>query len=200
MVVTRIKKTYYPRACQKLQEIQDGILQILYENKIEERIIFPITSDLDTFESYDDIKKEYLVDFSTSDEEEIVFNPEYYTVIKEHNKSLQGMKDQILYYIQPSLSFTSVERKHVKEDLVIGFCVLNPSKPLDSWSLITKVFSAVGLEIDRDRSIQHLNNGTIECSIDGTLVGFGKNGSEHDNMMEAHFSITDIYSVLSKRR
>ena len=200
MVVTRTKKTYYPRACQRLQEIEDGILQILYENKIEERIIFPITSPLDTFESYDDIKKEYLVDFSTSDDEEIVFNPEYYTVLKEHNKGLHDIKDQVLYYIQQTLSFTSVERKHVKEDLVIGFCVLNPTKPLDSWSLITTVFSAIGLELDRDRSIQHMNDGTSECAIDGTLVGFGKNGTEHDNMMEAHFSITDIYSVLSKRR
>lgn len=200
MVVTRTKRIYYPRACQKLQEIQDSILQILYENKIEERIIFPITSDLDVFDTYDDIKKEYLVDFSTSDDEEIVFNPEYYTVIKEHNKGLTGIKDQVFYYIQNTLSYTSVERQHVKEDLVIGFCVINPSKPLDSWALMTKVFSAIGSEIDRDRSVQHLNNGTIECSIDGVLVGFGKNGNEYDNLMEAHFSITDIYSVLSKRK
>lgn len=200
MVITRTKKIYYPRASQRLQEIQDGILQVLYENKIEERIIYPITSTLDTFDSYDDIKKEYLVDFSTSEEEEYVFNPEYYTVIKEHSKGLQGVKDQIFYYIQNTLSYTSVERKHVKEDLVIGFCVLNPSNRVDSWALIAKTFSAIGKEIDALNSVHFKDNGTIECAMDGVLIGFGKKGTEEDNLMEAHYSITDIYSLLSKQR
>lgn len=200
VVANRQKKVYYPLASRRIEGIQDSILQILMDNEISDRIIFPITSELSTFDCYDDIKKEYLVDFSTSNDDIIVFNPEYFTVIKKHNDTyLHDIKDQIFYYIQQTLSYTSVERKYIKEDLVLGFCHLNPSNVVDDWGKLARVFNKIAKELHEMPSIEFLNNGTIECSMDGVLVGFGKNRGS-DGIMEAHFSLTDIYTVLNKRK
>ena len=46
----------------------------------------PNTSKIDIFDGWDDLKKEYLVDFINSEEEISVFNPEYFTVIKDYNQ------------------------------------------------------------------------------------------------------------------
>lgn len=200
VVANRLQKVYYPKACERLQELEDALLQILHDNGIKERIKFPITSKLEVFDVYDDIKKEYLVDFKTSDEEVIVFNPEYFTIIKDYNKRyLSDIKDYTFYYLQEALSFTSVEREKIKEDYVLGFSTLNSVNVVDGWALIARTFSQIGRELDRDISIHFKNNHTIEASLDGILVGFGRNNAE-EGIMEAHYSLTDIYTVLNKRK
>lgn len=198
VVINRTNKLYYPKACEKILEIEQSLLQILYDNDIKDRIIFPITSKLEVFDSYDDIKKEFLVDFVNSEEEIFVFNPEYFTVIKDYNdKYMKNIKDQVFYYIQQTLSYTSPERKEIKEDLVLGFVILNPSDILNSWGKIARTFTAIGRELYKETDFSFNNDYTLDASINEILIGFGRNKGE-DGIMEAHFSLTDIYSVLSK--
>lgn len=200
MVIERRGTTvFYPSACQSMLEIQEKIQQILLEEGINGRWMFPITSPLSLYEdNYNDIYKEYLVDFNNSEDDVRVFNPEYYTVIKDYNERyMNTMKDQKFYYIQQTLSYTSVERRIVKEDSVIGFCFLNNSYQ-DGWLKFGNLFSKIAAELGGNKYVTEFsNNNTITAKIDGIIVGSAKKNILGD-IMEGHFSITDLYTVLAK--
>jgi hypothetical protein len=197
-LINRKNTVYYPLATKKIEELQNSIIKIIKDSGIENRMIFPNTSKIDTFDEWDDLKKEYLVDFINSEEEISVFNPEYFTVIKDYNQKYFSNVNHSFYYIQNTLSYSSIERKSLKEDLVIGFCTLNSKDPINDWTKITKLFSIINSKIiGAAHSTYFSNDGTIQASLDGLLIGFGRT-EPHDNIMEAHFSITDLYTVLNR--
>lgn len=203
MVIEKRGNTvFYPKACTAMMGIEKRILSILSSHDINGRMMFPITSPLELFDTnYNDISKEYLVDFSNMEDKITVFNPEYYTVIKDYNeKYLHAIKDYKFYYIQQTLSYTSVERVNIKEDSIIGFCHLNGDNSADSWVEFTDIFTDICREMEsKNYSVEYSSSYTVTAKIDGITIGFARRNLIN-NIMEAHFSVTDIYEVLNRMK
>lgn len=203
MVIEQRKtNVFLPKAAKKIQEIQDGILQIFHENDVKERIIFPMTSSIDLYEKYyDDIKKEYLLDFYNSEGDVNVYHPEYKTLIKDYTKEhFSDVKDYGFYYLQNCISYTSAERVFVKEDTVIGVALINSTSEMESWSKLTRLFNDVLKEIAGlgNYHTYFKNNGTVELNVHNIMVGHIKNEYRNGKLMEGHISITDLYEALNK--
>lgn len=203
----RRKSIYWPMGAKRLKEIEQYIVKTIEDAGWRDRMVFPSYTPLSTFEEvYDDLKKEYLVDFVNNDEEYSVMVPEYRTIIKQMTDIYwpsEGVKDHCFYYLQTTMAYTSIERKDIKEDLVLGFCIVNPSNTSDAWTKICKPFSQIcryfGKEIHY--CVNFKNNGTLEGYVgnehkDQMLVGFGKNEYQ-DGLVSCHFSLNDIFQAIN---
>lgn len=205
MVISRRNETvYWAKATKDLDSIESEIMQILYEKGFREKLTFPSYSELNVFTNrYDDIKMEYLVDFSNSKDKEYCFVPEYRTLIKDYSDLyLKAITNYSFYYIQNTLSYTSIERTNIKEDKVIGFCVINPTDVSEQWTKIAKTFSEISKFFGGNQAIINFNsNHTMDAFLPTNTnpiqVGFGKN-EFNEGILSAHFSISDIFQCLKK--
>jgi len=200
VIEVRKDKVFLPKRAMEMERLQNSIIQTFYENGYKERIIFPITNTVEMYTSYySDIKLEYLVDFCTKNNEELCFNPEYKTYIKNYFfENVSSIQDYSFYYLQQTLSYTSVEREHIKEDTVLGIVTINPKNTDFSWLKMAQTIEDATKELVNENNLEvHAStSGIINVRNKDIIIGSGNN-TMNDGILEAHISLTDLYDTLN---
>lgn len=201
------KKPTLPSKAKLLSNIEDNLIKGVLGFNIKNRFMFPKYMPFDFYElHYDDIKKEYLIDFRDSEDNGYCLVPEYRTVIREYCKeSYQNSFNLDFYYIEDSMSFSSPERKNITTSRMFGICSYNTTDSDDAFRQLTDClwedlkYLCVNYNKSIVPSIHYELNGRVKYLINGQSVGYALNETK-DDFMSGHLSITDIYDQLIKTK
>ncbi len=200
MVVIEDNLVILPNKAKKITNVQQTILEAINSHGFKEKIIFPSFVKSEFYEAhYDDIKLEYLIDFTNNNDEIYVFNPEYRTLARELSYTqFSDVKNYDYYYIQKIMSYTSSDRKDIIEDIVIGICTVNATDEVDAWEQLCLCAKDVLKALDfNNTTFNDSFKNSIHLFLKGKRVAFGKDESDK-GFMSIHFSINDITKALEK--
>lgn len=207
MVISKSKVTL-PSKARLLSNIEDNLLKGILGFNIKNRFIFPKFMPLDFYElHYDDIKKEYLIDFKDSNDEFYCLVPEYRTVIREYCKD--HYKDAVnidFYYSEDTMSFKNPERIDIISSKMFGVCSFNMTDSRDAFEQLTDcLWEALKYACQQyDKSVMptitYEISGKVSYTINGRKVGYAYNESVEHDFMSGHLNITDIYNELIKTK